>query len=232
MGNRYWLWTGARILVAGVVILWAASYMGPGSGEKEFQKTLDAMKHVHSLRASYTSNMSGNRTEALWELDCSRNILHYQSQMVPADNPSQEISDDELHVGGYEYYRKSKDEQWSRNAYPFRVPGSYNLCRRLADGSDTGVLPPIATLIQRAILQKGDKKTVNGVRCRQWLVTTKNGPYFEHDTICIGLDDHLPYEIATEGNLTHSSFSDYNQAIEFDAPEAAVKPANATSGTN
>src|SRR5579863_1044676 len=223
MGNRYWLWTGARILVAAIVILWAASYLGPGSGEKEFQKTLDAMKQVHSLRASYTSNVSGNRTEALWELDCSRNILHYESHLVPADNPSQEISDDELHIGGNEYHRK--DGQWSKSAYAFRIPGSHNFCLRLADGSDTGVLPPIANLIQHAILEKGGKKTVNGVRCREWLVTTRNGPYFEHDTICIGLDDHLPYEVATVGNLTHSSYSDYNKAIEFDVPEAAVQPA-------
>jgi hypothetical protein len=229
MGNSYWVWTGARILVAAIVIVWAASYMSPGSGEKEFQKTLDAMKHVHSLRASYTANLSGTRSEMLWELDCTRNILHSQSHMVTADNPPREFADDELNIGGYQYQRRNG--QWNI-AYRGGSQTSGNFCRHLVDGSDTGVLPPIASLIQHAILQKSDKKTVNGVRCREWQVTTKSGPYFEHQTICIGLDDHLPYEVATEGGLTHSSFSDYNQPIEFDAPEAAVKPANATSGTN
>jgi len=41
----------------------------------------------------------------------------------------------------------------------------------------------------------------------------------EHDTVCIGLEDHLPYEMSTEGNLTHYSFSDYNTSIQFDVPE-------------
>jgi hypothetical protein len=87
-------------------------------------------------------------------------------------------------------------------------------------------------MIQRGILQKGDKKTVNGVRCREWLVTMKGGfSGLEHDTICLGLDDHLPYELSVDFENSHTSFSDYNTAITFDLPEAAVQPASAT-GSN
>ena len=60
-------------------------------------------------------------------------------------------------------------------------------------------MPQIATMIQRGILQKGDKKTVNGVRCREWLVTMKGAPSgLEHDTVCLGLEDHLPYEMTVD----------------------------------
>jgi len=55
MGERYWLWVGARLLVALAVMAWALSYLGTGSGEKEFQKTLDAMKQVHSFRVAYSA---------------------------------------------------------------------------------------------------------------------------------------------------------------------------------
>jgi hypothetical protein len=95
------------------------------------------------------------------------------------------------------------------------------------------LMPPIATMIKRGILQKGDKKTVNGVRCREWLVTMKGGTSgLEHDTVCLGLEDHLPYELTVDWAHSRSWFSDYNAAISFDVPEAAVQPTSVTSGSN
>jgi hypothetical protein len=88
-------------------------------------------------------------------------------------------------------------------------------------------------MIKRGVIQKGDKKTMNGVRCREWLVTMKGGMTgLEHDTVCIGLDDHLPYEVTVDWAHSHSTFSDYNTPLQFDLPEAAVQPASATTGSN
>ena len=73
------------------------------------------------------------------------------------------------------------------------------LRRRSPRATDNGLMPQIATMIKRGILQKGDKKTVNGVRCREWLVTMKGGTSgLEHDTVCLGLEDHLPYEMTVD----------------------------------
>jgi hypothetical protein len=44
MGDRYWLWMGARLLAAVAIVAWAASYLGTGSGEKEF---LDSLGQKH-----------------------------------------------------------------------------------------------------------------------------------------------------------------------------------------
>jgi hypothetical protein len=88
-------------------------------------------------------------------------------------------------------------------------------------------------MIKRAIIQKGDKKTVNGVRCREWLVTLRGAPSgLAHDTVCIGLEDHLPYEMTVDWAHSRTSFSDYNTPIQLDVPEAAVQPASATGGAN
>jgi len=87
-------------------------------------------------------------------------------------------------------------------------------------------------MIRRGIIQKGDKKTVNGVKCREWLVTMKGAPSgLEHDTVCLGLQDNLPYEMTVDWQNSHTSFSDYNTAIQFDLPAEVVKATN-TSASN
>jgi len=220
MGSRYWLWLAGRLLAAGVIVLWAASFLRTGSGEKEFQKTLDAMKQVHSFRAAYLANPSGQRAETLWEVDCDRGLLHYQSLSAEiGGNPPQGWNQDELHVAEWVYQRQA-DGTWSHTKYTAGNRSAKWYCVRLEQGTDSYLLPEIATMIKRGIIEEGDKKTVNGVRCREWRVTMKNRSInLEHDTVCIGLEDHLPYEMSTEGNLTHYSFSDYNTSIQFDVPE-------------
>jgi hypothetical protein len=234
MGERYWLWVAARLVVALVIIVWFGSYLGAGSGEKEFQKTLDAMKQVHSFRVSYSATPTAyQHNDMLWEVDCSRSIAHYQSHIVQSSsNPPSEMKQDSLYAGGLEYERGA-DGAWAKAKYNYQGGTVGGFCTNLAQGTDTNVLPQIATMIKRGIIQKGDKKTVNGVRCREWLVTLRGGLRgLEHDTVCVGLEDHLPYEMTVDWENSHTSISDYNTPIRFDLPEAAVQPASTTNGTN
>jgi hypothetical protein len=233
MGDRYWLWVGARLLVGVVIVMWAVSYLGAGSGEKEFRKVLEALKQVHTFRMTYTANPTGTQhSEMLWEVDCNRDALHHQWHLVESStNPPSELNQDNLVVAGQEYARQT-DGSWS----PARSSGFGSAkiyCHHLADGTDGRLMPQIATMIQRGIIQKGDKKTVNGIRCREWLVTLKGGTSgLEHDTVCLGLEDHLPYEMTVDWAHSRSIFSDYNAPIQLDLPEAAMQPASSNSGSN
>ena len=233
MEDRYWLWVGARLLVAVAIIAWALSYLGTGSGEKEFQKTLDAMKQVHSFRAAYSATPPTQHNELLWEIDCDRDIAHDQNDYVQTNmNPPGEMKTDQLIVAGRTYDHQT-DGSWSPARYG-RINGSAKaFCNILAQGTDISPMPPIATMIKRAIIQKGDKKTVNGVRCREWLVTMKGAPSgLEHDTVCVGLEDHLPYEMTVDWEHSRTSFSDYNVPLKIDLPEAALQSASANSASN
>ncbi len=234
-GDRYWVWMIARLAVGAAIVAWAASYMNGGSGEKEFQKTLDAMKQVHSFRVAYTANPFGvQHNEMMWEIDCDRNLVHHQMHLVQdasSVSTAQESSTEELSAGGLEYTRQP-DGSWSKGQPAYRGSAS-GYCKSLAQGVETNLFPPIPTMIERGILQKGDRKTVNGVRCQEWLVTMKGGTRgLEHDTLCIGLDDHLPYEMTVDWENSHRSFSDYNTSIQFDLPEAALQQASVTTGSN
>jgi hypothetical protein len=224
-----------RLLVGVAIVTWAASYLGAGSGEKEFQKTLDAMKQVRSVRVASSANQVGvQHNEMLLEVDCNRDIVHQQTHMVmTSPNNQGEISRDELHVGTHEYDRQT-DGSWAepRNGYGSYVSAK-PFCSKLAQGVDSNLLPQIATMIKRGILQKGDKKTVNGTRCREWLVTMKGGfSGLEHDTVCLGLEDHLPYELTVDWEQARMLFSDYNAPIHFDLPESALQPTSANTGSN
>src|SRR5579863_139729 len=232
--DRYWFGIAARLLVGVAVVAWAASYLGTGSGEKEFQKTLDAMKQVHTFRVAFTSTPGADiHNETLWEIDCGRNLVHHQMHVVNSTTGAPyERDDDQLTVGGREFSRQP-DGSWAPDRYAYKGGMAKMVCGNLAQGADTNLLPQIATMIKRGILQKGEKKTVNGVRCREWQVTMKGGyTGLEHDTVCLGLDDHLPYEMTVDYQNSRSSFSDYNTPIQIDVPEAALQAASSNNTSN
>jgi hypothetical protein len=194
------------------------------------------MKSVHSFRAAMTANPFGvQHNEMLWEVDCNRNIVHHHMHLVQTASgasTAQEVTQDELDAAGLEYTRGS-DGSWSKGQNSYRGDTAKAYCDSLAKGTDSNVFPQFATMIKRGVIQKGDKKTVNGVRCREWLVTMKGGIRgLEHDTVCLGLEDHLPYETTVDWENSRTSFSDYNTALQIDLPEAALQPASVSTGSN
>jgi hypothetical protein len=230
-GERYWVWVVVRLAVGVAIVGWAASYLMTGSGEKEFQKTLEAMKQVHSFRASVTASAGTRHKQMLWEVDCPRDLYHYQWHETDSAIAGMDMSRDEVHFATEEYYHQS-DGSWSKPRFAHEHPPAW-FCGALAQGNDNTLMPRISTMIQRGILQKGDKKTVNGVRCQEWLVTMKGAPSgLEHDTVCLGLEDHLPYELTVDWLQLRSSFSDYNAPITFDVPEAVVQQTSTNNGSN
>lgn len=229
MGDRYWIWLGVRLLMGVAIIAWAASYVGGrGSGEKEFQKTLDAMKQVHSFRVVSTVSQGTQHTEILFEVDCNRNLVHRQMHaMADTANPASAFNQDDVQVGNQIFDHQS-DGSWSQGRYGAGARPASWFCGTLAQGTDNMLMPRIATMIQRGIIQEGDKKTVNGVRCREWLVTMKGAPNgLEHDTVCLGLEDRLPYELTVDWEHSRTDFSDYNAPIQFDLPEGALRAISA-----
>jgi hypothetical protein len=183
MGNRYWFWVLVRLAVGVAIVAWAASYLGAGSGEKEFQKTLDAMKQVHSFRVAFTASPGTQHNQILWEVDCGRDLLHFQEDLIDSrTDPPAEFKQDHLLVADSQYDRQG-DGSWKQSR-SYRGPTAKYYCSRLAQGADSNPFPQIATMIKRGILQKGDKKVVNGVRCREWLVAMKGAPTVWSMTRC------------------------------------------------
>ena len=214
--RRFWLWVGARLCIGFILVGWAASYLFPGSGEKEFQRAIESTRQVHSVRVTTVLDpTSTQHSDILFELACSQSASHFKWHMIES-NPEHpaEVNRETLHVGLLRY-ELQPDSTWKEFT---DLPGTTakQTCARLADGTDDTVFPPFATMIKRGILQKGDKKTVNGVPCREWHVAMKLGAGLEHDSICLGLDDHLPYEMTVDWKHERTTYSDYNSSFQIE----------------
>jgi hypothetical protein len=235
MDSRYWLWLGARLLVAVVIVGWAISYLFPGgNGEKEFQRSLEAMKQVRAVRVASTADATATQhVELSWDLVCAQDALHYKWHLVETDpDRAADILQEEIHVGNTSYERQ-RDDSWKPGTSAIGSANPAGICKMLAQGAESRILPDLPTMIKRAIIQKGDKKTVNGVRCREWKVAMKGGPSgLEHDMVCLGLDDHLPYEMTGDWQHSRTTYSDYNAAFQLELPATALQTASATTTSN
>lgn len=232
MGNRRGLWIGATLLAAGVIFWAVGQAVNPSSGDTEFQKTLESMEQVKSFRGAYIeSASSGQHSERLWEVDCNRVIVHEQSHDSQANPDSPfDMKEDQLLVGDQRYTR-TNDGSWQNDGYAGDRSSAKWYCNNIARGTVRDLLPDLRTLISHAMTEKGDKKTVNGVRCREWKFAVRTALSAQQGSLCIGLDDHLPYAMTTESGGQYT-YSDYNRPIQIEVPEAVVQPASSTDGSN
>lgn len=231
MGNRRGLWIAGCLLLAGGIFWGVGQAVGPTSGDAEFKKTLEAIEHVKSFRGVYGEGASGTSQSArLWEVDCNRVIVHQQSHnSFSGGNSPFEMKNDELLVGEQRYTRDSSGA-WEDTGYAGERGSAKWYCENIARGTVRDLLPDLRTLISHGITERGDKKTVNGIRCREWKFDIRTVMSSQKGSICIGVDDHLPYEMTMESE--HYSYSDYDRPIQFDAPEAVLQTASAPGGSN
>jgi hypothetical protein len=229
MGNR--LWIGA-ILLAGM-FFWGVGYVvAPNRGDAEFQKMLEAMKQVKSFRGVYVgSTPSTQHSERLWEVDCNRGIVHKQLQELETGANPMEMKEDEFLVGSDQKYTRNSDGSWEKTRYESKLYSASWYCDNLAQGTVRDLLPDVRAMLRSAMIGKGDKKTVNGARCQDWTFAMQSSTSGQKGSVCIGPEDHLPYEMTTD-NGGHYAYTDYNRPLQFDAPEAVLQPASSTDGSN
>jgi|HubBroStandDraft_6_1064221.scaffolds.fasta_scaffold72139_2 hypothetical protein len=232
MGNRHWALLGIGLF--GMALYWGVgSLVQPNSGDEEFKKMLEAMKQVKSFRGSYVMSVSGDqRSEKLWEVDCNRGIVHKQSQdSQTGGNSPLEIREDEYLVGSDQIYTRESDGSWQKSKYTSKLFSASWYCDNVAQGTVRDLLPDALVMLRHAMIGKGDKKTVNGIRCQDWKYAMKSQFSGQQGSVCIGLEDHLPYEMTVDNNARYS-YTDYNRPIQFDAPEAVLLPVSSTESSN
>lgn len=231
MNDRVWM--GAGLVALGVLIFLGIGYFLSGnSGDQEFQKMLEATKQIKTFRSVYIANASsGQHSERLWEVDCNRGIIHKQSRdLQPGANAGFDIKEDEF-LAGLDRYIRQGDGSWQKTGDTHILYSGKWYCDNIAQASLRDLLPDTRAMLRNAMIGKGDKKTVNGVRCQDWGFAMKSSTSGQKGTVCIGLEDHLPYEMTTDNGARYS-YSDYNKPIEFEAPEAVLQAASATDGSN
>jgi hypothetical protein len=133
-------------------------------------------------------------------------------------------------VGADLLYTRGSDGSWEKHEYKPKVYSGAWYCDNIAQGTLRDLLPDVRRMLRSAMIGKADKKTVNGVRCQEWEFHMKSSTSGEQGKVCVGLEDHLPYQMITEGG--QFSYSDYNRPIQFDAPEEVLQATGSTNGAN
>ena len=182
------------------------------------------MKQVKSFRGAYSE--TSLHTERLWEVDCNRVIVHQDSTN---GDSTFSMREDEFLIGE-QRYTHSEDGAWENTGYAGDRGSAKWYCDNIARGTVSDLLPDIRTMIRHAMTERGSKKTINGVSCREWKFDMRTALSDQRGSVCLGVDDHLPYELTMEGG--HYSYSDYNRPIQFDVPEAVLQTASAATPAN
>lgn len=223
MSKFYWI---GGLLLAGAFI-WGAIYvLTPENGDAEFQKAMEATEKVKSFRGLYVgSSQTSQHAERLWEVDCNRVIFHKRSQESQAGSDSMEVKEDFLMVGSDLKYTRNSDGSWYKSKYEPKLYSGSWYCDNIAQGTVRDVLPDFRAMIRSASFGKADKKTVNGVRCQDWNFKMHSANSGQKGTMCIGLDDHLPYEMTVE-DAGRYTYTDYNRPLQIEAPQEVLQSAS------
>jgi hypothetical protein len=155
-------------------------------------------------------------------MNCSQGAFHQVVHVVDQDlKPSDFVEETvRLNTGTFQH---ADDGTWSRRTLSEGWERPQELCRQLASGADIQFFPDMRHMQSKGIFKKGENKTLNGVLCRVWLVdVVEYGSGLEGRTVCLGLNDHLPYEVTSDYGHSRTTFSDFNAAIEVLEPPARI----------
>ena len=229
MGNRIWII--ACLLLAGLVFWGIGFFVNPNSGDTEFQKALESTQQVKSFRGTQIAAASSpQHLTRLWEVDCYRGILHRQSSELQNGADAPAVTEDEFLVG-VDRYSRDKEGSWEKTGDTHEIYSAKWYCENIAKGTIRDLLPDFRAMLRNAMIGKGDKKVVNGVRCQEWRYAMKSRYSGAQGSICLGLEDHLPYQMTIDGGDQYS-YSDYNRPNQFEAPEPVLQEASSTDVAN
>jgi hypothetical protein len=220
---RFWVWLIARLAVAALLVGWVfAALFLPDSGKEELQRSLAALKKIDTLHYAMTSDNPIQRTEIEGDLVCSEGAF-YRKTHVQLHDPKNPVAADlqTLRTDGKQYNLMSNG-YWRHD--PFATETAETTCGKIAQGQQSWILPDLSSFIEHGIIEKGDKKTIDGKRCREWKIADLSGPGSlrrhgaRHVTLCLDLDDHLPREMVLAESNSHWTY-DFNQAVHIQVPE-------------
>ena len=225
---RFWTWLLARLIVIAMLLAAALWYRMPDSGEREFRRSIEALKKVNSLHYEMVSDAPLQHSEQNGDLICSDDALREATHIVLHQGEKDTTFDTEVRRVGGQQYTLQRSGLWQR-AYPDGRMARL-LCQSFGTETETGIVPDFQRMVEHGIIEKGDKKTVNGDVCREWKVTLRSGPgpllprspgAYEHRTICLGVDDHLPREMTSTLNPGHWTYA-FNTPVQIETPTELV----------
>jgi hypothetical protein len=201
----------ARGVIFGLVAL-LIYWMLPDAGPSALKRMSVALQNARSWRVQTVVTEPTKSVESLTEVYCPSRVRTVNKAVSDEGGRHYEDNSEDIWIDGTSYGKKGSkwvvsQETRSRTASCFAGP-------RATDA----LLQPLDLILTTGKIRKGDKRIVNGERCRDWIASVPApAGWREEFVVCIG-DDELPREVFTPDRRLVETYSDWNSAIRIEPP--------------
>ena len=204
------------MVLGALVIYWAL----PDSGTSELKKMRSAMESARSWRIDTIVSEPTKKLQSTVEVYCPSRVHEVTNASREEGGSQFEESSESYWIEGTLYAKKdlqwvTSQEQRSRTASCVYGPRSTDV-----------LLDRLDSVISMGKIRKGDKRSVNGDLCRDWIASVRAPTGWREDfRVCVG-DDGLPREVFTPDRQMVETYSEWNVPIRIEAPIAiGMQPA-------
>lgn len=203
----------SRLVIFGLLaglIYWAM----PDSGSSEMKRMNAAMQNARSWRVQTVVAEPTKNIESMTEVYCPSRVHTVNKAVIDEGGRHTEESSENIWIEGTNYAKKglrwvTSQEERSRTAS----------CAWGPRGTDT-LLQPLDAILIAGKIHKGDKRIVNGERCRDWIASVPAPAGWRDEfVVCIG-DKELPIEVFTPDRRLVETYTDWNAPIRIEPPPA------------
>jgi archaellum component FlaF (FlaF/FlaG flagellin family) len=211
MERNVWSGLASRLVIFGLVallIFWAM----PGSGVSAMRKMNASMQNARSWRVQTVVTEPTKNIESTTEVYCPSRVHTVSKTVMDEGGRHYEENSENIWIEGTNYAKKglrwvTSQEERSRTAS----------CAWGPLGTDT-LLQSLDAVLVAGKIRKGDKRIVNGERCRDWIASVPAPAGWRDEfVVCIG-EGELPREVFTPDRRLVETYTDWNAAIRIEAP--------------
>lgn len=196
------------IALSAFVIYWAL----PDSGTAELKKMRSAMESARSWRIDTIVSEPTKKLQSTVEVYCPSRVHEVTNASREEGGNHFEESSESYWIEGTLYAKK--DWQWVTSQETRSRTASCAYGPRSTDA----LLDRLDSVISMGKIRKGDKRSVNGDVCRDWIASVRAPAGWREDfRVCVGYDG-LPREVFTPDRQMVETYSEWNVPIRIEAP--------------
>lgn len=203
----------ARLVAIGLVAL-VIYWMLPGAGPSELKRMNVALQNARSWRVQTVVTEPTKSVESLTEVYCPSRVRTVNKAVSDEGGRHYEDDSEDIWIDGTSYGKKGS--HWVVSQETRSRTASCAVGPRATDA----LLQPLDLILTTGKIRKGEKRIVNGERCRDWTASVPApAGWREEFVVCVG-DDGLPREVFTPDRRLVETYSDWNAAIRIEPPPA------------
>jgi hypothetical protein len=195
--------------LAAVLIYWIL----PDAGPSAIRKMNEAMQNARSWRMDTVVTEPTKKAESTVEVYCPSRFHEVSKEVYEQGGRQFEEASESFWIEGTSYAKKgpkwviSQEERVQRTASCTRGPRSTD-----------ALLERMDLILATGKIRKGDKRTVSGVQCRDWIASVSAPEGWRDEFgVCIG-DADLPREVFAPDRQMVETYSEWNVPIRIEAP--------------